>query len=87
MSVERRFLELVTVARSERAPMFDVREAVLAEVRTLEGAPEMASGPLMWFAGLSLCAAAGLALLALPAWRLESSPLAALFEPLATMLN
>ena len=81
------FERLAAQARRERAPAIYVVAPVLSEVRARSYVSLTPTRPLAIFTGLSLSAAALVVLLALPAWESECNPLAAMFEPLARMLQ
>jgi hypothetical protein len=81
------FENLVALARHERAPAIYVVAPVLDEIRARSYVSLTPTRPLAIFTGLSLSAAALVVMLALPAWESEFNPLAAMFEPLARMLQ
>ncbi len=78
---------LAAQARHERAPTINVVGNVLGEVRARSYVSFAPTRPLAIFTGLSLSAAALVFLLALPAWESECNPLAAMFEPIARLLQ
>jgi hypothetical protein len=78
---------LAAQARRECAPTINVVGNVLGEVRARSYVSLAPTRPLAIFTGLSLSAAALVVLLALPAWESECNPLAAMFEPLARLLQ
>jgi hypothetical protein len=78
---------LAAQARHEHAPAINVVGHVLSEVRARSYVSLTPTRPLAIFTGLSLSAAALVVLLALPAWESECNPLAAMFEPIARLLQ